>query len=558
MTKTWTVVLVTIQMTAELVLGTGGTGPLARIKLPYLPEASISVLKAAAPVSARSEEAPIALESHRQLFVDDFLISESEGVERRLNQPRKYEGNPVLSRVPEGEEVWEAGMPISFSSVLHDPADGLFKLWYSLHAGSGGDEESVLCFARSTDGIRWNKPRLGKFRYRETMENNIVVPHGGLASGVFLDPHEADPSKRFKMLHMRDGYKIYASYSADGLQWTPYNDGKAVFFESPGHDSQMVAYWDEALGLYVGIIRDRTGRISQVRPRLVSDPEARAGWRRHWDPRRNRAPENHSIRRVSQIMSRDFVHWNDYRVIVGPDAEDPLNRDQFYNMEVMTYEGLRIGLVTVFSYDPDYCRGAVQLTSSRDGRTWDRAGNRSVFIPLSNQPGDFDWGAIYPLQGPFVYGDEIRIYYSAGGVDHNHTRPPGVDGFPNGIGLAKLRLDGFVSVQAGKPGGSLTTRSFTFTGDELVVNADAGDGRFLVEVLDQEGKPVHGYTREDCDPLRQDALRQTVTWNGRSAVTSLTGKPIRLRFHLEEASLYSFEFLVTDATGGSAGGRKVR
>ena len=138
MTKTWTVVLVTIQMTAELVLGTGGTGPLARIELPYLPEALISVLRATAPVSARSEEAPIALESHRQLFVDDFLISESEGVERRLNQPRKYEGNPVLSRVPEGEEAWEAGMPIAFSSVLHDPADGLFKLWYSLHAGSGG------------------------------------------------------------------------------------------------------------------------------------------------------------------------------------------------------------------------------------------------------------------------------------------------------------------------------------------------------------------------------------------------------------------------------------
>ncbi len=558
MTKSWTVVLVTIQMTAELVLGTGGTGPLARIQFPHLPEASISVLRATAPVSARSEEAPIALRSQRQLFVDDFLISESEGVERRLNQPRKHHGNPVVSRVPEGEEAWEAGMPISFSSILYDPGDELFKLWYSLHAGSGGDEESVLCFAQSSDGIRWDKPRLGKFKYRGTTENNIVIPHGGLASGVFLDPHEVDPSKRFKMLHMRGGYEIHASYSGDGLSWSPYNDGEAVFFEPPGHDSQMVAYWDEALGRYVGIIRDRTGRISQVRPRLVSDPEARAGWRRHWDPQRNRAPENHSIRRVGQILSRNFVDWGDYRVIVGPDAEDPLNRDQFYNMEVMTYEGLRIGLITVFSYDPEYCRGAVQLTCSRNGLTWERSGNREVFVPLSTRPGDFDWGAIHPLQGPFVFDEEIWIYYHAVGVDHNHSRPPGVDGFPNGIGLAKLRLDGFVSVQADKRGGHLTTRSFTFTGDELVVNADARAGLLRVEVLDHEGRPVPGYGREDCDPIRQDSLRRTVTWKGRNAVTSLAGKPIRLRFYLEEASLYSFSFLAADGTDGPSGGRESR
>ena len=243
-------------------------------------------------------------------------------------------------------------------------------------------------------------------------------------------------------------------------------------------------------------------------------------------------------------------------MIVGPDAEDPLNRDQFYNMEVMPYEGLRMGLITVFSYDPDYCRGAVQLTSSRDGRIWERAGNRDVFLPLSNRPGDFDWGALYPLQGPFVHDDEIWIYYSAVGVDHNHTRPPGVAGFPNGIGLAKLRLDGFVSVQAGKEGGNLTTRSFTFTGDELLINADAGSGRLLVEVLDKEGMPIRGYTREDCDPLRGDSLRQTVTWNGRAAVSSLIGKPIRLRFFLEAAKLYSFEFLSVEDTGGPVDGRE--
>ena len=87
-------------------------------------------------------------------------------------------------------------------------------------------------------------------------------------------------------------------------------------------------------------------------------------------------------------------------------------------MEVLPYEGLRIGLMTVFSDDPDYCRGSVQLTSSRDGRNWRRFENRQPFIPLSNRLGDFDWGSIYPLQAPLVVDDEIWIYYVGYGVDH--------------------------------------------------------------------------------------------------------------------------------------------
>ena len=226
------------------------------------------------------------------------------------------------------------------------------------------------------------------------------------------------------MLHMWLGYKVHASHSADGLNWRPYNQGRPVLFIPPGHDSHMVPYWDGILGSYVAIVRDRTGRIPEVRPRLATAPEAVETWRRLWDPRRERHPRNHSLRRVGQALSQDFLHWTDYRPILGADGEDSLNRDQFYNMEVLVYDGLRLGLMTVFSYDPEYCRGAVQLTYSRDGRHWRRAGDRRVFLPLSQRPGDFDWGSIYPLQAPLLVGDEIWIYYTGFGVDHNHRLPP--------------------------------------------------------------------------------------------------------------------------------------
>ncbi len=486
---------------------------------------------------------PLSIGSERQLFVDDFLVEAMDGTTVTLHEPTKHPSNPLVERSPAELNRWDAGMPLSFSSVLYDEREQIFKMWYSLHAGSGGDANSVLCFATSRDGLRWFKPALGLFEYRDSKKNNIVMPHSGLASGVFEDRRESDPAKRFKMVHMWRDYKVYASYSADGIRWTAYKGGEPVFFTPPGHDSQMVAYWDEKLAKYVAIIRDRTGRIRDVRPELVSNSAARESWRRLWDPEKNRAPENHSIRRVAQIESTDFVHWTNYRVIVGPDAHDPLNRDQFYNLEVFPYEGVRLGLTTVFSYDPDFCRGAVQLVCSRDGRTWQRVGQRQTFLPLSSRAGDFDWGGIYPLQGPVEHNDEIWIYYNGYGVDHNHKPPPGLDGFPNGIGLAKLRLDGFVSIDGGETEGSLTTRLIEFAGERLRINATTAEfGHVLVEALDAAGQPIAGFTKKDCDPFTGDALRHVVSWKGSADVSRLEAHAVKLKFYLRSAQLYSFSF----------------
>ena len=485
---------------------------------------------------------PLSISSARQLFINDHIIESLDGVVKKLNQPAKHLDNPVLPMVPKTQKSWNTGMPVSFSSVLFEENEQLFRMWYSLHTRGQGDEESVLCYATSTDGIAWQKPVLGICQFRGTNQNNIVMNHSGLASGVFRDQCESDPGKRYKMLHMWHDYKVYASYSAEGLRWNAYNQSQPVLFVPPGHDSQMIAWWDKGLHKYVAIVRDRTGRIKEVRKRLVSDPVARLGWRKLWDTDGNRSPENHSIRRVGQAVSDNFINWTDYRCVLSADSDDPLNQDQFYNMEVFLYEGLRIGLMTVFSYDPDYCRGAVQLTYSCDGRNWHRAANRDVFLPLSQHPGDFDWGSIYPLQAPVVIGDEIWIYYTGHGIDHNHQAHPNVTGFPNGIGLAKLRLDGFVSIDAAAAEGTLTTRPFVFGGSRLFINADAKLGHLLVEILDADGNPLAGFSKHDCDVVNVDRIRQTITWNGKSDLMHLAGSAIKLKFHLKNAKLFSFWF----------------
>ena len=472
----------------------------------------------------------------KQLFIDESIIENLDGLTRSLNQPTRYGPNPIFQSVPSRDSTWEAGMLICFTSILFDGEDSIYKMWYSLWGPE--DRSMILAYATSLDGIHWKKPSLGIVGYKESKDNNIILVAEGLEIGVFKDLHEVDPGKRYKML--RSG--IRASYSADGLHWKDYNQGQKVIFHSPGHDTQPVPYWDGRLGRYVAIIRDRTGMIRDVRKAMVTNPVARKMYRKHWGGvNKDRVPENHSLRRVGQVESDDFVHWTPMRTIVAADGMDPLGRDQFYNMQVLQYEGLRIGLMTVFSYDLERPRGAVQLTYSQDGLNWHRGGNREVFLPLSPYPEDFDWGFVWPVQGPLIVGDEIWIYYVGWNADHNSELSEGVEEITSGIGLSRLRMDGFISIDSDAEGGSLITKPFFLSGENLYINADAGSGAVQVEVLDISGNHVEGLSRNDSDALSVDTTCHHVTWDGKSGLGAVQGKVIRLKFYLaKKARLFSF------------------
>jgi len=75
-----------------------------------------------------------------------------------------------------------------------------------------------------------------------------------------------------------------------------------------------------------------------------------------------------------------------------------------------------------------------------------------------------------------------------------------------GLGLATIREDGYVSMDADASPGSLTTLPLRFDGRHLMVNADARGGSVAVELLDVAGRPIPGYTQAECVALTADAL----------------------------------------------------
>lgn len=105
------------------------------------------------------------------------------------------------------------------------------------------------------------------------------------------------------------------------------------------------------------------------------------------------------------------------------------------------------------------------------------------------------------------------------------------------------RVDGFVSVQAGTAGGELFTRPLTFTGGELILNFATRDGGSVrVELQNADGQPLPGFALTDCRPLTGDELAGPVTWTAGGKLASLAGRPVRLRFALRNADVYSLRF----------------
>ncbi len=502
--------------------------------------------------------------TQKQLFIDDYIIESMNDVEKVLNQPEKYPGNPIVKmdqpwevgtyKWPTGRNMTQKEMAMAdkhgtliyvTGSVEYDKEEDIYKMWCMVTNYSFIDR--ILSYLTSRDGIHWEKPALGLVKYRgydtNFLLNGKIVPrslnyvkedknsenwpgNGDLC--VFKDPVAVDPNRRYKMLYHiiggREHQDLYGGSSPDGIHWTPW-EGKPL----PGKgDSQDVVYWDYKNKKYMAC----------VRLNLHEGP-------RCW------------LRVVEQMESADFKHWSDRVPVMKADEKDGPYDRQFYHMNVMQYEDIYIGLLDVYHIIPEYERKQlgskridnmdIQLTCSRDGRRWMRAGDRKVFLPNSPKKGSYDYGCIWPLQQPLpiIVNDEIYIYYIGWSGGHWYMDR----GEPNEgpVCIAKLRLDGFVSLDALNKG-VFTTKPFSIVEGsnirELRINFKAGkQGFVLVEVLDLHGRPIQGFTKEDCDALSGDEIRRTVTWKGKTDLSKLEGKIVKLKFYLSKAKLFSFQFL---------------
>jgi PelA/Pel-15E family pectate lyase len=430
-----------------------------------------------------------AVVDFRHLVLDSRKIASTSNVKLVLGRIRKHPANPLFGE----EKPWEQRFDNFYGSIVYEEDEKLFRLWWNpfiYDPDEGAEErENGLEYAYSSDGIQWTKPNLGLVEYEGGTKNNLINRDSGHGHGVFKDPHESGPAKRYKMIARKNGVSV--AYSADGLHWSDWIPA----FKAKA-DTHNNAIWAPTLNKYVAISREFIGE-GKSRRRVVARSE-----------------------------SDDFrSDWSDVEIVMDGGSEF-----QTYANAIFYHAGVYLGLVAIFdtSDGPTDNKVWTELAWSPDTRSWHRICEGTPFIPNSDVEGDPDWGTAYACLNPlFRDTDEVRIYYGGGDGKHNRYR----DGY---LMLATIRKDRWAGYEATAEG-TIETVPVECDGADLFVCADVKPGGSIrAEVLG-----VDGLGAEDCKPITMDVSDGKLTWSEKN-LEKWTGREITLRFHLNKSTLYSF------------------
>ncbi|MFO0820402.1 MAG: hypothetical protein U1A77_20820 [Pirellulales bacterium] len=491
-----------------------------------------------ADAAAAEPVAPIALGQRRELFIDDYLIAQLNNAQLLVHSPTPQE-IAVQCDAP-----WE-GNGCGYFTVLHDAREKIYRMYYHAWQIPTGLEPGgplTIGYYESDDGIRWRRPNLGLCEFKGSKDNNIVLDK--LADGgrchdfsPFIDANPACPpeaSYKATGAGFDTQRGIWAYQSADGIHWKPMAP-RPVYTQGV-FDSQNISFWSPTEKKYVLYYR-------------IFSEKGTTG-----------------TRLVNRAVSDDFLTWKDEGTIRFPEGEGPQPKAQFYVSQIKPYERaphLSIGfparyvdhgLTPSAKLLPEWDLREKRLTvsprygtvvtdsvyiTSRDGMNFRQSND--VFL----RPG-------LRTRHNWSYGDNYLAWHV---VETESTR----DDSPRELSLYAtesyftrrdsrlrrytLRIDGFASVHAKSREGELLTKPITFTGNELSLNvATSAAGMVQVEILDQEGRPIPGFTRDECDLIYGDSLDRRVTWKGNASVAALRERVVSLRLTLREADVYSLVF----------------
>ena len=440
-----------------------------------------------------------------QLFLDDLWIDEQHKL-TRLWHPADIYPEPVLV----AEKPWE-GTSVSVATVMK--TGDHWKMYYTArHVMRGWP---IFCMAESEDGMQWERPDLGLVEFNGSKQNNIlpVEKCKGLRP-ICHDPE--DEQAPFKMIHLGPG-GIRGAISRDGCHWTELD--KPLIPRPPSNDVQSL-WFNKVDGRYIITFK--------------SEVDA-------------------SRRTVCIVESEDFRTFSDSRLIVKADLIDPPDIE-YHGMVGFAYADLHLGLAERWINSPNMME--LLLTWSHDRKTWHRPFPREPFIGPT-----YDWNkgsSRGASSAPYQVGNQLWFHFNGGrrprGGIHSCVKagPPHIIV----VGLATITVDRFASITAGFMEGQLVTKPMTWPGGDLLLNASTtrhfdsypldGGGAMKIEVWDESGQPVEGFSGESAVPFdRNVPTRGTVEpaavrWSGDRSLDELAGKQIRLMFLMRDSHLFSF------------------
>ena len=484
----------------------------------------------------------IDIGGRKECFLDGMLIHETSRLSKLMARPEKHTDNPIL--IP--DRPWESarvegaqsgGVQISGQAVLYDREEGLFKIWYN----PWGNDGRPWCYATSRDGIRWEKPELGVHEFQGSRRNNILgVFRGVKYFNVIKDSRDPDPRRRYKAMGESEGPTPDTSgtavaFSPDGIHWSEHPGNPVVRKGRDIADCPTMLGWDARRQKYVYYPRPGHPLAPEIQALGLDPPHDRIN------------PNAAHYRSIGYSESDDFIHWSPTRLMLAPDAEDRVDF-QYYQMTVSQDGEFYVGLLHMMeSHEKTF---DIFLLTSRDGFRWNWVDRNLPFLGRG-EIGSYDAGYLTP-SGPIVHEGRVWIYYGAYSGAHSYELSKlGPNNWT--IALATLPADRYLGLLAGPDLGSMITQPLLFSGSRLKVDMDAShpdqkpetgrgtyDAELRAALMDESGGPIEGFGLEQSRILKESGV-QELSWTG-SKLARLEGRPVRLRFQLRNAALYSIQF----------------
>lgn len=513
----------------------------------------------------------------KQLLVDDLVIAESKNLTRVVGTVTKANNGQPLRfsrRDAEGRvlpvDVWPA-----FATVYYDESRKKFRMWYRISFDDTSRKGSAAqatthalgvgtgyhrAYAESSDGLH--------FEFVALLEG--LATSGDTNMVVTIDERESDPNHTYKIGYDTDGpvHAAAVAHSGNGIHWTPYNEGRPVTYRASDFTNQVI--WDPAIQAYRMYTRTDFGdgggplarsvkvpvgeKMLEVRGvRSMTNPDIKANptaWtlERHWlldgleEHPRDRPPIEELLKNPAYLerVRREAL------------------RRQIYMLTDWTYEGVHFGLMPVLEYPTDVSEGTQtdQVTrhersienfyfiTSRDGVAWNYHWVYAGQPLVPRGPASaWDKDMIFPTSSIVTHENKHWIYYGGNNERHGCAEKNVWFARQGSIGLAWLRLDGFVAMSAGDTPGFLTTKPFKLEGSKLELNVVVDpQGMLRLEFLDAAGKPIPGFSGTSSPEFSAiDDVRFRPTWENRPDLAALKGRIVQLRVHLQNARIHAFQ-----------------
>ena len=508
--------------------------------------------------------------SRLELLVDDYLVDNLRGAELRLHKPTPREVAIVNDSPPEGNQC-------AYYTVFQD--DDRYRMYYR---GSHNDRNPgstlpwhsyCLCYAESPDGIHWTRPDLNLVTFQGSKHNNIIFVESQRSHrldptaqavdgpGMFnftlfkdLNPN-CKPGEKYKALGTGPLHGLYASKSVDGIHWSSLSDKPVI--NQGNFDSQNLAFWDSLRQQYVAFHRDYRCKVCKqtlrrhVAPSGVVEDVFRCSCR---EIELKDLTNDNFWRDIRTKTSKDFLNWSDHGLLKCPGAP----YEHLYTNAIAPYyraPHIFLGFPMRFlpsrkSKDglPDGVSDGLFMTS-RDGRIFKRWGEAIIRPGVQKQRwvgrnNMIAWGLLKTKSSIPGTPDELSLFSSEGYKRGDSCQ----------LRRYTYRIDGFVSVHAPLSGGELVTRPLLFEGRELVINySTSAAGSLRVEIQNDAGQPFEGYALAESTELYGDEIERVVGWKTGSDVGKLARQPVRLRFVMKDADLFSLRFRGKDQSQSSTG-----